>query len=84
MQKLPRSARVRVKDVAVWRKLNWHWFVGSRTPPSTGESVADLQALLGDILEEVTPDTRDPLPETLEKRSRGVANSSSTSTAPAD
>ena len=43
-------------DVTLWRKLGprRHWFICSRIPASTGESVADLQAMLGDVLE-VTP-----------------------------
>ena len=43
-------------DVTLWRKLGprRHWFILGRIPSSTGQSVADLQALLGDMLE-VTP-----------------------------
>jgi len=40
-------------DVAMWRRPGprRHWFVRGRAPQSTGESVDDLQALLGDMLE---------------------------------
>ena len=44
-------------DVALWRKLGprRHWFIRGWIPPSTVESVANLQAMLGDMLE-VTPE----------------------------
>ena len=43
-------------DVALWRKLGprRHWFMRDRIPPSTGESVTDQQAMLGDMLEVTT------------------------------
>ena len=49
-------------DVALWRKLGprRHWFIRGRIPTSTGESVADLQAMLGDMLE-VTPEVAQQL-----------------------
>ena len=44
-------------DAALGTKLGprSHWFLRGRLPPSTGESVADLQALLADI-SQVKPD----------------------------
>eukprot|EP00904_Undaria_pinnatifida_P002616 jgi/Undpi1/12355/HiC_scaffold_5.g02027.m1 len=49
-------------DIALWRKLSprRHWFIRGRIPPSTGESVADWQAMLGDMLE-VTPEVAQQL-----------------------
>ena len=49
-------------DVAMWRKLGSRrqWVLRGRIPTATGESVADLQALLGDILEE-TPEVAQQL-----------------------
>ena len=47
-----------VNDAALWRKLGprgHYWFIRGRIPPRTGESVAELQAMLGDMLE-VTPE----------------------------
>ena len=49
-------------DVALWRKLGprRHWFIRGWIPPSTVESVANLQAMLGDMLE-VTPEVAQQL-----------------------
>ena len=49
-------------DVVLWRNLRTrrHWFIRGRISSSTRESVADLQAMLGD-LPEVTPEVAQQL-----------------------